>query len=543
MAMKGSKKKLSACLALMLAIAFVLTSCAGNDSGKTATSVATTTTAANTTTAAAATAATTTAAANTTTAAVTTAAADVVTLTYLCWDHGSWVIKNDTPVLQAIKDRIGVEIDYIPLAQDSADQKLNTIFASGDMPDLMTLTMDKAKQVGSNVLIDYKDYIDSSMPSVKKLTEELTSYIPSVSDMNGAIFGIPLYGICEIKMGLDARQDLMEKYDIADPTNLDEFKTMLETLQKNEPDCIPLGAQPNYVTLLMVFAPIFGLSPENMKDYGDGKLVLNATQDTYKEMLLYLNDLYNEKLLDQEYTVRTSQGWEEAVSTGKMAVFTGYAGRSDSFNNSSLKGTDMYFKCLPLIEGPDGDKGMAAYSKMLLSYANCITKSCTNIDVAIKYVDFLMSDEGMVLTQWGIEGETYTVNGGKKQLIDSTLATDMNKQAEFGIGQPMFPRRNDPEWIDQTLGVETKKAIEMYSPYFIYPLPSLNYTEDENTERADLWTNLNEYINEYTHNMITGKVNATTDWDTFQSNLKSMGVDRYMEIINVAYARYLDSMK
>jgi len=466
-----------------------------------------------------------------------------VKLTYLCWAHGSWVISNDTPVLKAIKEKIGVEIEYIELAQDSADQKLNTIFASGDMPDLMTLSMDKAKQYGPNALIDLKDYIDNSMPAVKALTESLPSYIPSVSDSAGAVYGVPLYGLNELKMGLVVRRDLMDKYGLKDPTSLDELETMLKTFKDNDAECIPLGAQPSYWTLINVFDPIFGLGPDGMKDYGDGKFALNATQESYKELLLYLNKLYGEKLIDQEYTVRTAQTWEEAVSTGKMAAFTGYASRSDSFNNTGLKGTGMTMKCLPLITGPKGDTGISAYSQLLLSYANCITKSCEDVDAAVKYIDFLMSDDGMVLTQWGIEGETFTLKDGKKQLIDETYATDVNKQAAFGIGQLMFPRRYDPEWIELTTGVEAKAAMAMYSPNYIYPLPSLNYTEDESSEKADLWTNLDALINEYSHHLIAGKVNVTTDWDTFQSDMKALNVERYMEIVNGAYAKYLASMK
>lgn len=462
-----------------------------------------------------------------------------VTITYMTTDHGDWSITQDTPVLKKIEETIGARVEFIPLSQDSAEQKINTVFASGEMPDCMNLAISKINQYGSKAFIALDEHIENSMPSVKKLAD--AKYKMSVMNSDGHIYGIPLYGLNRINKGVVLRGDLLEKYNLEKPKTIDEFENVLRMFKNGDPNCIPLGAQPGFkFTLIPVCSPSFGLHFECMTII-DGKMVLNATTDNYKELITWLAKLYADGLLDQEYVVRSSASWEESIGLKAMTGFTGFYVRSDMLNNSALKDSDAYLVCIPPLEGPNGEKGAVSYSNVNINYNTAITKNCKNINAAVKYIDFLFSDEGRILTAWGIEGEHYTKNeNGEHKLIDKAVYSDYAKQAKIGINQQMFPRYWDPEFQMAAAGPQVREALGFLEGLYIDPLPTLNYSPEALQETSEIWATLETYIDEYTHNVITGK-NSISNWDTFQNDMKKYKVERYMELVNEAYAQYLEN--
>ena len=68
---------------------------------------------------------------------------------------------------------------------------------------------------------------------------------------------------------------------------------------------------------------------------------------------------------------------------------------------------------------------------------------------------------------------------------------------------------------------------------------SLSLTAEESTERAGLMADIDTYWKEQTTQMITGTIDLDAKWDTYLSTLKSMGIERAIEITQNAYNRYL----
>jgi putative aldouronate transport system substrate-binding protein len=53
---------------------------------------------------------------------------------------------------------------------------------------------------------------------------------------------------------------------------------------------------------------------------------------------------------------------------------------------------------------------------------------------------------------------------------------------------------------------------------------------------ATLMTNINTYVNESIARFIVGDMNIETEWDVFQRNLRNLGLQRYLEIIQTTYS-------
>ncbi|HLU22146.1 MAG TPA: ABC transporter substrate-binding protein, partial [Bacillaceae bacterium] len=66
-----------------------------------------------------------------------------------------------------------------------------------------------------------------------------------------------------------------------------------------------------------------------------------------------------------------------------------------------------------------------------------ISKDCKDPVAAIKFIDFLASEEGQILQNWGIEGEHYEIVDGKRIISEDEMQernTNANYSKETGIG-------------------------------------------------------------------------------------------------------------
>ena len=69
------------------------------------------------------------------------------------------------------------------------------------------------------------------------------------------------------------------------------------------------------------------------------------------------------------------------------------------------------------------------------------------------------------------------------------------------------------------------------------PFPSVKLTEEESKRIVEINTDISDYIMEYLAEVTTGKKNLDETWDSYLSQLDSMGGAEYGQIYNDAYHR------
>ena len=72
-----------------------------------------------------------------------------------------------------------------------------------------------------------------------------------------------------------------------------------------------------------------------------------------------------------------------------------------------------------------------------------------------------------------------------------------------------------------------------------WTLPTLSLTQDESVDRAAIMGDVETYVQEKTTQMITGVLDIETEWDTYISDIESMGIADATAITQAAYDRYL----
>src|SRR5690606_30747112 len=73
------------------------------------------------------------------------------------------------------------------------------------------------------------------------------------------------------------------------------------------------------------------------------------------------------------------------------------------------------------------------YNGVTIDQVISVASTSPNIEDAMKYMDWLYSDEGAEVTNWGIEGVSYEVVNGQKKVLTEKYPTFSDIRAETGL--------------------------------------------------------------------------------------------------------------
>ncbi|TDQ42042.1 extracellular solute-binding protein [Aureibacillus halotolerans] len=351
------------------------------------------------------------------------------------WNGGTGpddIVNN--PVAQKIAEETGVVFNYEYLV-GSEVEKITQIFATGSLPDIYTgpawgneseILLDAANQ---GELYDLTDYIEE-YPNLQALVAEEnmspslrdsifarqeggqymlhTRYPAEKEDIGNWLYGLYVNKEIAASVGTDPQS-------IHTPEQLYEFLQSVkeQQLEINGNPIFPLGSLSGGWPLDIMsemFVPVAGASSWMIDD--DGEATLNFMTDEYEDYILYMRQLLAEGLLDPEAYTQTGAIGNEKLIQGR------YATVPNQFNGlwSDLVKGGIEDKFVPL--GPLNDFSGDPYrTEVNVTGSNLIavpkTASKEKLDAAMRVINYLSSDEGYLLSNYGIEGVHYDMQDGK----------------------------------------------------------------------------------------------------------------------------------
>ena len=167
------------------------------------------------------------------------------------------------------------------------------------------------------------------------------------------------------------------------------------------------------------------------------------------------------------------------------------------------------------------------------------------------WVDFLYSDEGSMIANYGIEGDTYDLVDGKIKMRDEnnpseTYGENVNKALLQMGGGTFCPCKKYVDDYDLYVDLEndpTANLLEDTYDYFeendlLYPAwPTLTLTDEEIEENSDVNADVDSYRLTYRAEVITGKKDLDSTWDEYIDTLYDMGLQTAIDNMNEAYSR------
>lgn len=468
---------------------------------------------------------------------------DVSMRVFGCKDPNQAAWK-DVLVLKEYEKKSGIKMAYEETPTQGCSEKRNLLFASNELPDLFLradLSNTDISKYGmqEQMLIPLEGLIEKYAPNLKKLFDQYPEAKKTVTATDGHIYSLPVIRLQAAGRGdkIWINQEWLTKLNLKAPTNVDELFTALRAFRDQDPngngkkDEIPLGLRdPGMV--FNTFAGSFGLDRQlgTNANIDNNKVKLWVGDDRYKELLMFLNKLYAEKLLYADFYAQDLPKWRSNLSQALYGMFFIYA--SDPFSK-----VENQFAGMAPIKGPHGDQLLSTGSPLASPIGTfAITRVNKNPEAAIRWVDYFYSEEGSQFFNYGIEGQSYTMKNGKPVIMDSIKNDPRGFMAALGQVN-LVPGGGFPTIIvdDIVLSEKTKEVSavsEKFTSKVMYGAPIFN--KEATDKVVPIKADIDKFVQESAIKFILGET-SFDKWGEYTATLKKMKIDELEQAYQTAF--------
>ena len=356
---------------------------------------------------------------------------------------------------KVITEKTGVTIKAEYAVAGSGADKISLMAASGQYPDMVFPKGDIDKLVDAGALIDLTDLIEKHAPNLKKVYGKYMQRL-KYSKEDPAIYELPTNDSIDQTNfdaggGFELQQRVVKELGYPEIRTLDDYEKAIKTYLAKHPTTdgkptIPLTLDTDdwriMITTTNPAAFATGL-PDDGEYYVEPdtyEAKFHVTRPEEKEYFRWLNKMFNEGLLDKEAFVQKSDQYKAKIASGRvLGLIDQKWGYSQAENAIKAKEDGAYtYAHFPVTTSKDVLDHSYAPTGFMAGYGIGITTSCKDPVRAIQFLDWMASDEGQVLRNWGIEGKQYRMENGKRVIPDEIQKQKNEDNANFtktsGVG-------------------------------------------------------------------------------------------------------------
>ena len=470
-----------------------------------------------------------------------------LTIRVMTISHKTMPINADWLTFQALQEKFNVKFEFELIPEDDYDEKLQTVLAGGDVPDVFfAKTSIMAQYYDLGVVLQLDDLLTQYAPNLLAQWEShgLNRNVKSDDGHYYYITYIDESSSLECCGWMNA--DMMRECGIeAVPTTYAELEEDLRIFQDHygkDSGYIPMACGPWYTVEKPLFLGFHTFNDWVYFDDEDGYVYgPYYYADNMKAALSYMHELYTEGLLDSEYLTRDADSINALCAEGKIGYMVTWADHAAAIAKGGSYGCD--YVPVPALEATNGavrcvGNKNATGTPMFIS----ATASEEVVQRWLEIVNYIYSDEGIMLMDWGIEGDTYEMVDGKPQLTDKVLKSELgelNGRRSFGMEPQAFPHLASWDGWSAVLWDVTVDVTNANAPYVLPQQPNLTGTFEEDSELAQIMGDINAYVKTSLTQFVVGEKDIETEWDGFVAQLEQMGIARASEIQAAKFARWL----
>lgn len=458
------------------------------------------------------------------------------------------------------EERTGIHVDYISGPEEASDvySEVDQRVISGDLPDAVMTKLAQTNVYGpQGVFADLAPYIEKYAPNLQKYIDDNPDYKALVTDKDGHI-----YGLCkETPIFADLIGYRVDHFKAAgiDPDSIvtvDDFTKALETLKayygKDNPNYYPLTGRDTAIRFASWFGAASNISSTESNGiyisghYKDGSI--DIMNDGAYKMAETMKKWYDEGLIQPEWVAGTfsEADWEAAMLNGNGSIFYDYYNRAEWFMENGGPDNDPNYQMgvLNFIKDDNGNpQKMTVSMKYNDECVTAVNANCSEdkIKTILTFIDYFYSEEGEILANYGVEGESFKdTNGDKEFIVDYqteeatpagekrwsflsdrfTVCKPVDNEAFFKWNAPLIAEATGRLFTDENLGTSYV----------------LKFTDDQSKEVTNLLASVYDAQMSGIAQFIDGTRELTPDnWAAFQQEMNDLGLSRIEEIQLAAY--------
>lgn len=379
-----------------------------------------------------------------------------ITFTFFGADASpNWNNMQDD-VGKVITEKTGVTIDAeYDVGSGGGEQKVSLMAASGEVPDIIFAKGNLGKLIDAGLLVDLAPLIEEHAPNIKKIFEKDMNRL-KYSNEDQAIYSLMTNGGVDQQSfdatgGFEIQQRVLKELGYPKVRTVKDFENVLKQYVEKHPTTdgqptIPLTLNADdWRIMITVTNPAFLATgaPDDGEYYVNPETYeakLHYKRPEEKEYFRWLNHMYNEGLLDKDSFVQKEDQYKAKIASGRvLGLIDQEWGYQDAENALKTAGKDEYTYAHFPVTLTEEYEDHSFQSAGVDGYGISITTACKDPVRAIKFLDWMSSEEGQILRNWGIEGKHYTVDANGTRVIpaeiqDRKVNDATNFQKETGIG-------------------------------------------------------------------------------------------------------------
>lgn len=466
--------------------------------------------------------------------------------------------SEQVQIVKLINEATNVYIDYQAVAGGfGEDEKFNLMIAANDYCDIIGITSNYSTGIDGaiedEVLVDIRADLEEYAPNyMNRLKSNEKAYLNMLTDEGqmGCIAQLLKVAGSE-NMGMIIRKDWLDEAGLTgEPTTLDEMETYLQYATETYGAYAYLSYTGNDTD----WASSFNVNPGGFM-VKDGVVVHAYATEEYPKYLAKMNEWYQKGYFNDDFYNDTEITTVRGDMANDLCSFVDYsaAGISDIYDMNPAN-TKMELMAIHYPKAEGVDEIHVGYESQLIKNVDtwAISTACEDRVPLLKMVNWLYSDEGMFMYNWGEEGVAFEYNeNGEPQWTE--LITNnpdglsyMFATFKYATGQASAflpgvfdmakgfydPRPGQLEAL-QTLSELTDGAWNIDRGVQI-PL-------DLQTENASISNEISTYADGEILKFILGDRSLDT-YDEFVQDCMDMGLERMTEIQQVAYDAYMQKL-
>lgn len=493
-------------------------------------------------------------------------------------------------IFKAIEEATNVHLELTIVDNSNYTDKVSLAVSSGEAPYIIPKIYSETAYVSGGGVVPVSDYVQY-MPNYSAFVENYNMQpdLDTITQSDGKYYRLPgLKETCLQDYTFLIRKDIFEAagYDVVElekDWTWEEFADVLKGVKAymvdqgmcSEDDYIwsdmwcgqtsGYGQGGNLLKLLGASYDVYtgwaithnyGLAFDAEND----EFYSSSVSDNFKQAYTVLQDLVSSKIIDPETWTQDDDTALNKFYRGETAIMSTnraqYTTQLDKITAQLGEGNFELYRTLV----PVGTSNYQADNERLecgvMISSNALEELGEEDFIKMmRFVDWLWySEEGLTLTKWGIEGETYTVSedgtysltpeyycAGLSIAKTSDDQIDMREELGYACGNYMYG--GNTELLTSNFTPDLQDFYARMDAYReLRPLDPVVALDEDQLEMANLWgTPLTDTINTWTNKFAMNQADVEADWDTYVAEVEAQNLQNIIDMYNDTYQASKDA--
>lgn len=479
---------------------------------------------------------------------------NVLTFWYGSWENDYLSDITDMWNVQQAREFTGVQVEYSVCSRATETESVNLMYASGSYCDMINFMGNAYKgghaaAVADDIYLDLTDYVEKYAPNYSFLingSDEIHRDVLSDEGLLCGFFQIST-SIQPSFQGVYVRGDWLDALNLDAPATFDELHDVMIAFRDHYDCSFGLSPDSSGVSGALAYGlDVTATNPNNGGGYilKDGTVECSFVSEGMYTYLSYLSQWYAEGLINPDFI---SGSDSDIYLESKCGVLTGMA---EDIYNLPPQASDPNFTltaCVyPTLSGTEsihlGDLG-----SWVGNAGVALSTTCSNIELACKWLDFFYSDYGYEINNYGQENVTFVYNDDGKVEYTELLTNDPDGLTLVAArscytGEGAGARGWLYDWSATQIGAPEvlQETVVAWATDGAYIMPQMaTLTTEETEQTSSLIGDCSTYWGEAILQFITGELELNeANWQEYVDHVYSLGLQDCLDAQQAAVDRY-----